>query len=54
MKVKDLIANLENQNPENDVYLAMQDGMGIHDVYEVTDAEYEDETITIILPCDMD
>ncbi len=54
MKVKDLIASLEKQNPENDAYLAMQDGMGMHDIYEITDAGYEDETITIIFPCNMD
>lgn len=58
MKVKDLIANLqkENQeNQENEVYIATQDGTDILDIFEVIEARYgSGETFTIINPVGMD
>lgn len=55
MKVKDLIANLQKENQENEVYIAAQDGTDILDIFEVIEARYGNgETFTIITPVGMD
>lgn len=55
MKVKDLIANLQKENQENEVYIATQDGADILDIFEVIDARYGNgETFSIINPVGMD
>ncbi|WP_066895697.1 hypothetical protein [Clostridium nigeriense] len=55
MKVKDLIANLERQNQENEVYIATQDGTDILDIFETTGCKFlSGETFTLINPVGMD
>lgn len=55
MKVKDLIANLQKENQENEVYIATQDGTDILDIFEVIDGRFgNNETFTIINPVGMD
>lgn len=55
MKVKDLIANLQKENQENEVYIATQDGTDILDIFEVIDARYgSGEAFTVINPVGMD
>lgn len=55
MKVKDLIANLQKENQENEVFIATQDGTDVLDIFETTDGKFNNgETLTIIIPVGMD
>ncbi|MCD3211789.1 hypothetical protein G8T71_10525 [Clostridium botulinum C/D] len=51
MKVRELIANLQKQNMENDIFI--QDRDFLLDVFEVTDGKAQDgETFTVLIPED--
>jgi len=55
MKVKDLIANLERQNQENEVFIATQDGTDILDIFETIGCKFlGGKTFTLINPVGMD
>lgn len=49
MKVKDLIANLQKENQENEVWVESQDGTNLLDIIEVTDGAGSWETFTVIV-----